>query len=95
MRRLGPEGADVPCAPVARPDELVDDPQLVARGMVERHPHPDLGEVVFHGNPLRFSESEPRARALSPALGEHNAEVFGEVGLSAADLARLGEDGVV
>ena len=40
LAALGPGGADVPCAAVARPDELIDDPQLRARGMIERHPHP-------------------------------------------------------
>jgi crotonobetainyl-CoA:carnitine CoA-transferase CaiB-like acyl-CoA transferase len=92
---LGPEGADVPCARVAGPDELVDDPQLRARGMIERHPHPDLGEIVFHGNPLRFSDAEPRARPLAPALGEHNREVFAELGLGDAELAGLAERGVI
>src|SRR5262249_34684296 len=64
LAALGPGGADVPCARVASPEELIDDPQLLARGMVERHPHPTLGEVVFHGNPLRLSGAEPRTRAL-------------------------------
>jgi crotonobetainyl-CoA:carnitine CoA-transferase CaiB-like acyl-CoA transferase len=86
---LGPQGADVPCALVQRPDELLEDPQLLARGMVERHPHPTLGEVVFHGNPLKFSGAEPRERALAPDLGAHNAEIYGELGLGAAELARL------
>jgi CoA:oxalate CoA-transferase len=92
---LGPGGADVPCARVARPDELVEDPQLLARGMIERHPHPAVGEVVFHGNPLRFSGAEPRERALAPDLGEHNAEVLAEIGVGAADLERLAAKGVV
>ncbi len=95
LAALGPEGADVPCARVARPDELIDDPQLLARGMVERHPHPEIGEVVFHGNPLQFSEAEPRARTLAPNLGEHTAEVLAEVGVDEAELARLREEGVV
>jgi len=95
MRVLGPEGADLPCARVATPEELIDDPQLVARGMIERHPHPTLGEVVFHGNPLRLSGMESRARALAPELGADNAAVFGELGLSAADLQALAEAGVV
>src|SRR5437899_1954759 len=81
-------GADVPCARVARPDELIDDPQLVARGMIEREPHPSLGEIVFHGNPLQFSDAAPRARRLAPALGEHNAEVYAEIGVEAAELER-------
>jgi CoA:oxalate CoA-transferase len=92
---LGPGGADVPCARVATPEELLRDPQLAARGMIERHPHPTLGYVVFHGNPLRFSDTDPRRLALAPSLGEHNAEVFAEIGVAAAELARLAEEGIV
>jgi crotonobetainyl-CoA:carnitine CoA-transferase CaiB-like acyl-CoA transferase len=51
--------------------------------------------VVFHGNPLRFSDAEPRERALAPALGEHNREIYAELGLGDADLARLAAAGVI
>ncbi len=95
LAALGPDGADVPCARVARPDELIDDPQLRARGMIERHPHPRLGEILLHGNPLQFAGAEPRQRALAPTLGEHNREVYAEIGLDAAALARLAADGVI
>jgi len=92
---LGPDGADVPCARVAHPEELVHDPQLVSRDMIERHPHPAIGEVVFHGNPLRFAGAEPRRLALAPDLGEHNAEVYGQLGLSSEELRHLEEEGVI
>jgi len=95
LRALGPEGADLPCARVARPDELVDDPQLLARGMIERHPHPTLKEVVFHGNPLLFSGAERRRLALAPELAEHNRELYAELGLGEEDLAQLAEEGVI
>jgi crotonobetainyl-CoA:carnitine CoA-transferase CaiB-like acyl-CoA transferase len=95
LSALGPGGADVPCAPVLRADELVHDPQLAARGMIERHPHPVLGEIVFHGNPLRFSGAAPRARRLAPALGEANREIFGELGLGEPALAELAQQGVI
>jgi len=95
LAALGPEGADLPCARVARPDELLTDPQLCARGMIERHPHPTLGEIVFHGNALKFSDSDPRAIPLAPDLAQHNAEIFGEIGLAEADLARLAESGII
>ena len=95
LRALGPEGADLPCARVARPDQLVDDPQLLARGMIERHPHPTLKEVVFHGNPLLFSDAERRRLALAPELAEHNREVYAELGLGEEDLAQLAEEGVI
>jgi CoA:oxalate CoA-transferase len=92
---LGPGGARLPCARVAGPEELLGDPQLQARGMVERHPHPALGEIVLHGSPLRFGGAEPRARALAPALGADNAAVFGELGLDPGALARLAAEGIV
>ena len=86
---LGADGADLPCARVSSPEELIHDPQLLSRGMIERHPHPTLGEILFHGNPLKFSDAEPRERPLAPALGEHNAEIYAELGLGPADLLRL------
>ncbi len=95
LAALGPSGANVPCARVASPDELIDDPQLIARGMVERHPHPQLGEVLFHGNALHLSGLAPREHALAPELGEANAEIFGALGVDAAQLATLAERGVV
>jgi len=89
LAALGSGGADVPCGRVESPDELLEDPQLLARDMIERHPHPTLGEVVFHGNPLKLSGAEPRKRPLAPDLGTHNAEVYAELGLTQADLERL------
>ena len=95
LAAFGPEGADIPCARVATPDELMSDPQLLARGMVERHPHPTLGEVVFHGNPLRFDDAEPRRLPLAPALAEHNRELYAEIGLDESELEALAERGVI
>ncbi len=91
----GPAAADVPCSRVASPHELLLDEQLTARGMIERHAHPTLGEVVFHGNPLRFSASSPRERALAPDLGQDNAAVFAELGLGAKELEELSEKKVI
>jgi crotonobetainyl-CoA:carnitine CoA-transferase CaiB-like acyl-CoA transferase len=54
-----------------------------------------VGEVVFHGNPLRLAGAAPRVRALAPALGADNDAVYGELGLGAAELARLAADGVI
>ncbi|MDX1650219.1 MAG: CoA transferase [Myxococcota bacterium] len=95
LETLGPRGARLPCARVASPEELLEDPQLRARGMVERHPHPRIGEVVFHGNPVRLEGAPPRERALAPDLGQDNAEVYAEIGVDAETLARLAERGVV
>ena len=92
---LGPAGADVPCAKVSSPEELVDDEQLLARGMIERHAHPRIGEILFHGNPIKLSGTAPREIALAPDLGADNASVFGEIGLTSEDLDRLRGRGVI
>lgn len=95
LAALGPGGADLPCARVMRPEEGLEDPQLLARDMVERHPHPRIGEVVFHGNPLRLSGAESRRRPLAPDLGQDNEEVYGDLGLDGEALARLAREGVI
>ena len=95
LQALGPDGADVPVARVERPEELVRDPQLVARGMIERHPHPTLGEILFTASPLRFTDAAPRARALAPALGCDGDDVYAELGLDAEALRGLRERGVI
>jgi CoA:oxalate CoA-transferase len=92
---LGRDGADLPCARVASPEELVDDEQLLARGMIERHPHPSVDEVVFHGNPIKLSGTDPREIALAPDLGADNESVYGGLGLSSEDLERLRGKGVI
>jgi CoA:oxalate CoA-transferase len=94
-RVLGPKGADVPCTRVISPEEAIDDPQLLAREMVERHPHPSLGEVLFHGSPLHFEGAAARERALAPDLGEANDEVYGGLGLSGEERTALAEKGVI
>src|SRR5512134_804974 len=95
LARLGPGGARLPCARVEGPEQLISDAQLAARGMLERHPHPGLGEILLHGNPLRFEGAEPRERPLAPALGADNADLYGELGIGEAELARLAAEGVV
>jgi CoA:oxalate CoA-transferase len=92
---LGPGGADVPCARVERPEELITDPQLLARGMVERQPHPTLGEIVFHGNALHFSGAEPRRRPLAPALGADNDDLLGALGIGPDERRALAAKGVI
>lgn len=92
---LGPGGADVPVARVVGPAELDADPQLRARGSIETHPHPTLGTIHFHGNPLHFSGADPRARPLAPDLGADNVAIYGELGLATTDLQRLAEAGVI
>ena len=51
--------------------------------------------VVLHNTVPRLSETPAVIRRPAPELGEHNAEVYGELGVDADELARLAEDGIV
>lgn len=93
---LGPEGGNIPCSPVYSPADLLTHPQLVARGMIQRLPHPKLGEVAVPGVVTKLSETPGSVRRLGPELGEHNAEVYGSLlGLGPEELARLREAQVI
>src|SRR3546814_2934596 len=48
--------AHVPCAPVRTLDEVVNDPNMHARGALEWQDHPQFGRIVVQQSPLRRSE---------------------------------------
>jgi crotonobetainyl-CoA:carnitine CoA-transferase CaiB-like acyl-CoA transferase len=76
MAILGPDGAGVPCSPVHTVDQLVDHPQLVARGMIARLPHPKLGEMIAPGVVVKMSDTPGSVRTIGPELGQHTDEVL-------------------
>jgi crotonobetainyl-CoA:carnitine CoA-transferase CaiB-like acyl-CoA transferase len=90
VRALGPDGAGVPCSPVLTVDQLVAHPQLLAREMIQRLPHPTLGEVVTPGVVVKMSETPGALRRLGPEIGEHSREVYRALlGLSDEELDGL------
>ncbi len=87
---LGPDGAGVPCSPVYTVDQLLDHPQLVARGMIRRLPHPRLGEIVVPGVVMQMSDTPGATRTPGPELGQDTDDVLRSLlDLSPDDLARL------
>ncbi len=85
----------VPVSPVNTIADIFTDPQYAARDMVVEVDHPKLGALRMPGVVPKFSETPGAVRSAGPGLGEHNAEVFAEIGLGGEDLARLSERGVI
>jgi crotonobetainyl-CoA:carnitine CoA-transferase CaiB-like acyl-CoA transferase len=56
---------------------------------------PGVGPVLLPGPPFKMSLTPWSLRRPAPRLGQHNAEVYGKVGLAAAEMTRLREQGVI
>jgi crotonobetainyl-CoA:carnitine CoA-transferase CaiB-like acyl-CoA transferase len=92
--RLTPAG--VPCAAVRTLDEVMTDPQLLAREMIERVEHPSAGPIDLLGIPIKLSATPGGVSAPPPRLGEHTVSVLEhDLGMPSADIARLGRAAVV
>lgn len=89
------DSVDVPCAKVQRIDEVVADPQIVARGMVIEQEHPRFGKLRLPNLPFRFSDCDTSIREVGPDLGQHNVEVAQSLGFSAAEIDAMQTDGVL
>ncbi|MFI6498319.1 formyl-CoA transferase [Nonomuraea typhae] len=86
--------ANIPCGPILSTRELAEDESLREEGIVVKVPHPERGEFVTVGSPLQLSDSPVEVRT-PPLLGEHNAEIYGALGVGAGELAELKTNGVI
>lgn len=85
----------IPIGEVLGPDEIAADPQHQARGFFVEVSQAGGDALRVPGLPFRFGET-PWDAQRSPAMGEHNSEVYGEtLGYAEDDLARLRAEGVI
>lgn len=86
----------VPSAAVREVHEVINDPHMHGRGMLERVEHPRLGPVVMPNSPMRLHGVDRIPYAAIGDLGAQNDEIYGDLlGLAAAELADLRRDGVI
>lgn len=72
------DAAGVPNAPVQRIDQVINDPQALALGIIQKGP---AGALPTLGLPLRFDGVRPEYERAAPKLGEHGSAEAGASGL--------------
>ena len=86
---------NVTVAPVYDIAQISEDRHFNEREIVVDLPDEDLGHIPHHNIFPRMSGTPGGFRRPAPGLGEHNAEILGALGLSAADLDALREEAVI
>jgi len=91
------DSIDVPCAKVQRIDEVINDPQIQARGMMLTQHHPRYGTLRLPNLPFKFSDCDTTApmQQVAPDIGQHNAEIARTLGFSEESIAAMQADGVL
>jgi len=88
------EEAGVPAGPVYDVGDALENPQTEARDAVTEIEDPDRGTIPVIEHPLKYGDADSGFESPPPTLGEHNRDVFRDLGYSEDDLDALEDAGV-
>ena len=90
------EAAGVPCGPINTVAQAFANPQVQARGMQIRLPHPLAGQVPLMGSPMKFSGTPIEHKLPPPVLGQHADEILEQIlGMGPEERAKLRAAGAI
>ena len=87
--------AGVPCGPINSVADVFKEPQVLARDMLRRVPHPAGVDVTLVASPIRFDGDTLPIQSAPPVLGQHSADILSELGYASADIAALRDKEVI
>ena len=86
---------DVPSGDILSLEDALRQPQVQHRKVLQKVPVAGVGEVEVFGLTALFEKTPGSVDAPPPTLGEHNAVIFGALGLSESEQAELKTKGVI
>lgn len=90
------DAARIPCAPVNRFSDALNDPQVRHRRMVVDVHHPDGGTTQAPGNPIKLSRSHEDTFSPAPHIGHNTQEILSEMlSMSDEDIAALRKQNII
>jgi crotonobetainyl-CoA:carnitine CoA-transferase CaiB-like acyl-CoA transferase len=75
--------------------QMLNDPQLAARNMIETLLHPTIGATRVIGAPIKLSKDPASVRTPPPVLGQHTDAVLKEIGYDSETIAKLRSQRVI
>jgi CoA:oxalate CoA-transferase len=83
------------CAPICSAEQVFNSPQTKAREFYVEIDHPMAGKLMYPGIPYKLLNSPPEGNHGAPLLGQHNEEVYGQLGYSKEELTKLRASGII
>ena len=83
---------DVPCAPILRRSEIIQNEQVVARGLIEELDQPTVGRIRQPKPAARFESNEARIGGPAPRVGQHTRDILQELDFSQAEIEQMISD---
>ena len=82
------DAAGAPCASIWKVEEVIDHPQISARGAIQEIDTP-YGRLRFAGSGFQLAHGGGRLDRMAPALSAHTDEVLASLGYDAKAIAEL------
>lgn len=91
------EATGIPCGPINTIDKVLQDPQIIARNMIEESVHPVAGKLRMAGSPVKMSDAPDYVvRQPAPMLGQHTDALLKQLlHLSETEILALREKGAL
>jgi crotonobetainyl-CoA:carnitine CoA-transferase CaiB-like acyl-CoA transferase len=89
------QDAGVPCSPVRKVEDLMNDSHVLGRGTVVEVDHPTAGRLKTMGSALHLERTPVRTGGPAPRQGEHTEQILREYGYGSEEIARLCGAGAV
>ncbi len=89
------EAADIPFAPIARPEDLWEDPQLNRGGSLLSTTLPDGTTTKLPKTPVQYGDAQVGLRTDPPQIGQDTLQILQTLGYTAGQIQELRQNNII
>jgi crotonobetainyl-CoA:carnitine CoA-transferase CaiB-like acyl-CoA transferase len=89
------QDARMVCTPLSDPKDVCTDPHWEFRKFFVDVDHPSTGKIKYPRGSVRVEPEWWQVKTPAPFMGQHNEEIYGKLGYSKDDLAKLRAQGII